>query len=282
MKKTTVLYHADCTDGFTAAWVAKQALSKKGEEVTCLPVRYDQDPPDDIYSGDIYIVDFSYKRDVLLKMKESMAEGCTLTIIDHHKTAQAELEGIPDCIFDMDHCGSVLTWKYFFPEQMLPLFLEYVEDWDLYKLQLPGTRELREFVSSFPKKTTNWVVFISQFSNPDYFDKARKIGEGILRWINQSVEYHLKRAEQIQLVEGGKYYPCCVVSDKRLVSVIGHALAEESGEVGVCLLPQEDSVEVSLRSTGKVDVYELAKANGGGGHHNAAGFHLDNWTIGSL
>jgi nanoRNase/pAp phosphatase (c-di-AMP/oligoRNAs hydrolase) len=85
------------------------------------------------------------------------------------------------------------------------------------------------------------------------------------------------------LVDGGKHF----VSFDRLAipsvncpgmfaSDIGNILAKSS-PVGVGFTYcTEDGVNMkcSLRGTGQVDVSNLAKILGGGGHHNAAGFTI--------
>jgi len=57
-----VIYHANCMDGVAAAWVAMNALVEPAEFIAA---QYGQEPPD-VLSKDVYILDFSYKRDVLI------------------------------------------------------------------------------------------------------------------------------------------------------------------------------------------------------------------------
>ena len=76
---TTCIYHANCPDGFAAAWVVKKAL----ENVVFFPAGYQTTPPD-VTGKDVVIADFSYKRPVLLEMA---AQANSILILDHHKTA---------------------------------------------------------------------------------------------------------------------------------------------------------------------------------------------------
>ena len=55
------IYHHNCADGFTAAWVVKKAFGN----VDFHPGKYNEPPPD-VTGRDVIIVDFSYKYDVLL------------------------------------------------------------------------------------------------------------------------------------------------------------------------------------------------------------------------
>ncbi|HRI40013.1 MAG TPA: hypothetical protein PLO50_15770, partial [Nitrospira sp.] len=59
-----VLYHADCFDGFGAAW----AVWKKVPNARFLPVKHGQPPPSDLNDRRVLIVDFSYARPILETM----------------------------------------------------------------------------------------------------------------------------------------------------------------------------------------------------------------------
>ena len=93
-----VLYHAECTDGFGAAW----AVWKRFPEATFLPVKHGDPPPGDLSDRHIVMVDFSYGRDVIEEMNEQAA---SLFVLDHHVTAQAALADLPYVHFDMDKSG---------------------------------------------------------------------------------------------------------------------------------------------------------------------------------
>jgi oligoribonuclease NrnB/cAMP/cGMP phosphodiesterase (DHH superfamily) len=97
-----VIYHDNCTDGLTAAWVAAQVMP----DAEFFAGFYGQDPPD-VHGRDVFIVDFSYKRPV---MEQIAADCATLVVLDHHKTAEAELHGFTpefsEIVFDMEHSGA--------------------------------------------------------------------------------------------------------------------------------------------------------------------------------
>jgi len=81
-----MLYHANCADGFGAAWAA---WIKWGDAVDYRPVSYGQEPPTDLSGKHVLIGDFSYKRDALAVLAETTA---SLVILDHHKSAVDELQ----------------------------------------------------------------------------------------------------------------------------------------------------------------------------------------------
>jgi len=78
------IYHGNCADGFTAAWAVWKRF---GDSVEYIPGVYGESPPD-VTGKNVVIVDFSYKRPVLLEMTKTAR---TVLVLDHHKTAEADL-----------------------------------------------------------------------------------------------------------------------------------------------------------------------------------------------
>ena len=65
-----------------------------------------------------------------------------------------------------------------------------------------------------------------------------------------------------------------------LQSDVGHELANQSGTFGLLwCIDKDNQCKCSLRSNGDYDVSAIAKAFGGGGHRNAAGFEVDIQTL---
>ena len=64
MTKPLVIYHSNCADGFSAAWCF---WHKYGEACDFHAGVYGKEPPD-VTGRDVYLVDFSYKADVVEQM----------------------------------------------------------------------------------------------------------------------------------------------------------------------------------------------------------------------
>ena len=90
-------------------------------------------------------MDFSYQRNQILELRKTNR----VVVIDHHKTAQADLEGLDDCVFDMEHSGAVLAWQYFHKAKV-PEILLYVEDRDLWNWELPDSRAISAWLNVTP------------------------------------------------------------------------------------------------------------------------------------
>src|SRR5271156_4755511 len=78
-----VIYHGNCQDGFCAAW----ACWVCHPEWEFYPAKHGDAPPD-VAGRIVYMLDFSYKKDVIMAMAKVAEE---IIILDHHKTAEAEL-----------------------------------------------------------------------------------------------------------------------------------------------------------------------------------------------
>jgi oligoribonuclease NrnB/cAMP/cGMP phosphodiesterase (DHH superfamily) len=271
MKKTLCIYHGNCADGFTSAWVVRKAL---GEDVDFHAGVY-QDPPPDVTGRDVVLVDFSYKKSVLLDMADRAVK---ITILDHHKTAAEDLKelvDIPlensrcplDIRFDMDRAGARITWDYYFPKVRPPQLLLHVEDRDLWRFALPFTREIQANIFSYPYNFDLWDKLMA--SDPA---ELAKEGGAIERKHFKDIR-ELVAVVTRRMFIGGYNVPVANLP-YTLTSDAGHLLAKGEPFAG-CYWDTPNGRVFSLRSTDEgIDVSEIAKQYGGGGHRNASGFRL--------
>lgn len=104
-------------------------------------------------------------------------------------------------------------------------------------------------------------------------EEAVKAGSAILRYQRQTVEMICNQARWIKLGD----YNIPTVNATSLWSEVGDELLRlypEAPFVASWHQTRDCAVKYSLRSKGDFDVSEVAKAFGGGGHKNAAGFVL--------
>jgi len=271
-KPPLVLFHADCDDGFTAAWIARKHLP----DAEFIAVRYQEPFPVDASGRDVYILDFSYPRATI----EALFEICNkLVVLDHHKTAKADLEGL--CCtgltrwveFNMDYSGSIMTWLYFRKNgEPPPMFVRYINDRDLWRKQMPHHEEVTAFIKSFPRTWEMWdrlnALFDTGQEGVDGFQIAINDGKAILRARERMVEECLGRSFEMEIA--GHKVRCCPTPI--LQSEVAGKLAEGRDFGAVFYLKDDQTAEFSLRSRGDFDVGALAKKFGGGGHKQAAGF----------
>ena len=247
-----VLYHAECTDGFGAAW----AVWKRFPEAKFLPVKHGDPPPNDLADRHLLMVDFSYSRDVIEAMHEKAA---SLFILDHHVTAQAALADLPYVHFDMEKSGAVLAWEWIHG-QPVPWMMQYIQDKDLWQWRLPDSREINAALSSYPFEFSVWDK-LSQ-------DVLEVEGRGILRHENVLIDKMVAEAVMVEFAGATVPAVYCPV----LTSQIGERLSRDN-PFGIIWHQRDGRRYVSMRSrAGGVSVADIAARYGGGGHTHAAGF----------
>ena len=261
---TICIYHGNCADGFGAAWVVRKAL---GDSAVFHPGVYQNEPPL-VADKDVLLVDFSYKRPVLLQMAESAR---SITILDHHKTAISDLVGLPSnvtAVFDVERSGARITWDHFFPNDSPPPLLLHIEDRDLWRFALAKTREIQANVFSYPYDFQVWDELMAA-----NVEDLAKEGEAIERKHFKDIAELLGVCTR-RMIIGGYEVPIANLP-YTLTSDAGHSLAKNEPFAG-CYWDTPQGRVFSLRSTDEgIDVSEIAKQYGGGGHRNASGFRMD-------
>lgn len=262
---TRVIYHAQCPDGFCAAWAVWRAKGEKG--ITYEPWQYGQPPPENVSGQHLIVVDFSFKRPVMERLIE---ESASLLCLDHHKTAEADLAGLPGCHFDMNRSGAAMAWDYFHGDvHPRPWVVDYVQDRDLWRWALPNSREVSAWTMAQPHTFEAWNALLKSGSW-----QAIQMGSAIRTHIRHYCEHMVKHARYG--VVGGISMPVVNAPMFNVSDLLHEVCAEHDGGNGVasCAWWQrgDGRFQHSLRSTGELDVSEIAKQYGGGGHKNAAGF----------
>jgi uncharacterized protein len=249
-----VLYHADCFDGFGAAW----AIWKKFPTARFLPVKHGQPPPSALTDRRVLIVDFSYARPILETMA---AETKELLILDHHITAERTLAGFPHAYFDQTKSGAVLSWEWAH-QTTAPWLLQYVQDKDLWTWALPASREISAALASYPFDFSVWDGFAQSALEQE--------GRAILRYEQELVGK--LAAQAVMVAFQGEIVPS--VQSAILTSQVGERLSPDHP---FCVIwhDRDGRRYFSMRSRSDgADVGAIAASFGGGGHTHAAGFSV--------
>jgi uncharacterized protein len=269
--KPLCIYHGLCADGFTAAWVVWKFY---GEGNVDFHAATHGNPPPEVDDREVCIVDFSYPRPI---MEEMARHARKLTVIDHHITAAQALEGLirndgmVDGVFDMDKAGCLLTWEWFFKDRQAPQALLAVNDRDLWKFELPYTREIFSALTSYPYDFAVWDTLMED----DRFESLRQEGGALERKQQKDIAETVAAGSHLITI-AGHTVPACNVPPP-WASDAGHIMAQ-GHPFAACFWIDGDKIAFSLRSTPEgIDVSEIAKQFGGGGHQHAAGFKLP-WT----
>ncbi len=257
------------------------------------------------HDDDVFILDFSYPLTTTIEIYNTVNK---LVILDHHETAKKNLKDLPFplmktvhfyygrilpksiAVFDMDHSGAMLTWIYFFPIQPAPSLAQYVQDRDLWKFNLPYSKEISAILYSYPMTFSFWDQLERRLEFE--FESLVSQGKAILIYQEKLVNKIVENSNETEIMGQS----AGIVNSPILQSEIGHKLAEKYGIGWVwyqktlrtthsshhkCytelrevegLVYKTHQIIHSLRSVGDIDVSIIAKEMGGGGHKNAAGF----------
>lgn len=266
MSKPLVIYHANCADGFAAAWVFHKRYGASG--VDFYPGVYQHQPPD-CAGRDVYLVDFSYKRAVVEQMLKSAQR---VRLIDHHATAIDDLDGLEGLYWytDKNRSGARLAWDFIFYGDPPPPALAHIEDRDLWRFALPFTREIMAAIFARPYTFEVYDELMSRTDMSSLIAEGRAI----------EMKHHKDVAELVKKFRrtmsiGGHDVPACNIP-YTYSSDAGHLMAK-GAPFAACYTDTPTGRDFSLRSSGEpgsVDVSEVAKMYGGGGHRNAAGFSV--------
>lgn len=272
-KPVAILYHANCQDGFSAAWAAWKKFKNNADY---LPVEH-QLPPPELKDKTVYLLDFSYKAEVMEEITKNNKE---LIIIDHHVTAEKEVKTLTDSnksdkhkittILDMNRSGSALAWKHFHPKNKIPKIIQHVEDSDLWLFKKSRTKEITTVLSMTNFTFPDWEKFAKKLENKKTLSKIIEIGKNIESYKSALIQRLASKAVAVDF-EG---YKVNAVNSSILISEIGHELVRRNPPFGVIWYSDASKIKVSLRGNGSIDLTKIAEKYGGGGHKNAAGFKL--------
>lgn len=217
-----------------------------------------------------------------------------------------ENQGKHVVIHDNNKSGAMLAWEYFHPDTEVPMFIKHIDDYDRWQFKMEGTKAFNKALWSKPFDFNAWkIVFLTPGYEMDAYRFMYREGQAILRAHEQNVHSVVKGAARAcsivpAVINSADSYKApwvwwhdeehgdtCGVNGLAancppfVTSDVGHELATQSGTFGLCwTLGQEGTkANCSLRSNGDYDVSAIAKAFGGGGHKNAAGFSVDIQTL---
>lgn len=276
-----VLFHSHnkgvhCHDGFAAALAF---YMKYGDTAEYIPVVHSEEPPHLEPEDSVYIVDFSYPRATLERLK---AQVKTLYVLDHHKTAEEALRGLDYCHFDMSKSGAMLAWEHVH-ETAAPALFAYVQDRDLWHKLLPNQEEVYLALSATPQVFAIWQE-LALLDQKSFAQIMTAKGAPLLAEKNARIQmlYQLVQIANIGYPHPKAEIPISVVfgseENADLTSDICDYIIKTSN-VNMAAYAYERHLESgeqehcwSLRSRGDTDVSAIAKSFGGGGHQRAAGF----------
>lgn len=319
-----VVYHSRCGDGFGGAYTFWRYLKENGVNVgtsaTTLACNDDDDERGDVlfipYS---HLNDASYVRQNIIphlkdrnvvyvdvcpkdELFEEMLQTPTRAIVlDHHESALKTTEKFNKefvferCHIDQTHSGAIIAWQYCYPTTETPTFLQYIEDRDIWKWSYE--EQSRPFTDALYGSIPYEFEAYSAFEDIDNVQKLIQEGKTLEKYKAIDVAISSQKALESMVTIDGTDYAVYIINTTNHISDLGHELASKrcerlGRECDFAMLWYHDSIrdqiKISLRSDSDrenpVNVSEIARYFGGGGHKCASGFTISNsgWFLDTL
>lgn len=267
-KHIAVFYHADCLDGFGAAYAA---WKKFGDTAEYIPVKYGNEPlPEEVAGKESYFVDFCYPQEV---MDRVLANAKSLVVLDHHQGIKEVVESMPNHIYDASRSGATIAWSYFHPETPMPRLLAHIQDEDLYTFTMPDTRPVGVYLSAQKYDFALWDTIAHELEDESTRTTFLVKANTYLEYFEKLVQISVDHAHPV-LFEGHHVLLANSAPVRTLKSAIGNALLKKMPPIGLVMSVHPNGLGVSIRGDGTVDVSKIARKYGGNGHPKSSGFRI--------
>lgn len=261
----SVIYHAHCSDGFGAAWAFSKFF---GNEVKYFPMSHGQQLPLDLGGKILFILDFSFPKTVINSL---FSKYKYIAILDHHKSAEAELGSMCYSYFDMNRSGAGITWDLLSDGEGRPKLISYIEDFDLWKLNIPDSLKINYLIYSMEENFKIWDEFADKLENNSDLIKIQ--AEAVYKQVSKMIEVVCRNSRLITF-EG--YQVPISNCHSMLRTEAGNILCKGHPFAMLWSQDREGQFTYSLRSDKHgVDVSKIAAKYGAGGHMRSAGLKHD-------
>lgn len=304
-----VVYHSPCSDGFAGAWVFWKYLKeihgienhdtderfKKFKFIQFSHMMSEKDVRakiiPEITDRNVVFIDVCPSEPVFLDMIICPERAI---VLDHHESALKTTEKFPadyvfkHCHIDQTHSGCMLAHQYCYPDDDPSLFLRCIEDRDIWAWKLSDTS--RPFTEAFHKSVPFDFEAYSVFEDEANVNSLVEEGKVLMKYKDARIMDLVKKAREGEITIDGKNYAVYMINTAEHISDLGHVLSQTDCQrlertCDFALMWYYDErrgkIKVSLRSDGdrekekQINVSEIARYFGGGGHPNASGFTID-------
>jgi uncharacterized protein len=288
-----VIFHKYCLDGFSGFIILTTTNTIDRNALIYPDVPSAKEPPPNLHGKNVIVIDVAYKKEIIEQM---FNEAKFVLFIDHHISIRNDILQLVALnanrhrvVYDSSKSGASLTWRYFYPKKKLPLFIKYIEDNDTgtwkYKHTMPFILGLQvNFKLDLSRETiTKWKKLFNTDTVKNVINLGRKYSEYeeyLLDINSKKYSVELFPSQQIydefrdKFQKPGQYRVCVLNTSCPNGSLLGKKVLDEV-DCDFCMMwslhLDKKEIVASLRSK-NVDVGELAKVFGGGGHRLASAF----------
>lgn len=215
--------------------------------------------------------------------QQLVESGLDFYIFDHHIRPDMEALDDPRVVIDRTRCGTKIFYDWivkhdfdvsYLKSTPIKLFVDHVNDHDLWKHQLPKSKKLSTLLEEL-----GWNRFLDRFTNDTslIFTPGEELVLEIAEDKLQRYLSHYDNPDHIEILTdnlGDRYGAVFAETNQ---SELGHYLIEKY-DLEYVMMINARSLACSLRSKGNTNVHEIAVEKGNlydssyGGHPAAAGF----------
>ena len=314
-----LITHTDL-DGYAAGAIVVEAIAdnlyngNKGA-VNVFHSDYATHPTLDNTADVIVITDYCFQN---LEMGEEIDNaikcGTPVIYIDHHESGIKNMEFLSKesgmdflstlpGIRSKDYCGTMLAWAYFHPGEVIPEFVDLVDDWDCWKLKDPRSKALNMAFSNMEDgpdgwdkdiKSSHWEELLHGVI--DLYHPDRHVNERMARYVDYGVHFdqYIRDHRRSVLMEegfvatlydshnlttdGAPVKALVLVTPDHSSLVFGDLLTTDKQkgafDYGLIIHDNGNSCTASIYCRGDLtpNARQICELYGGGGHNGAAGF----------
>lgn len=272
--KTLCYYHSGDWDGICSAVVVKRAIP----DAELIPINYGEDYNEKVFSvvtknDVVVVVDFNLKP--IKKMVKLDRQCKSLIWIDHHIDMITDSETIQFQPLGLRIDGTaacVLAWKYFFGDEPVPVGIDLIGKFDVH--QYEDSRVIPfQFGLKFNELSPYIPVWEKILNNEEKVVDTL-ISEGIILEKYEKKE-HVKRAKECGFEVDFGDYKAFAVNGYVNIDNLGDSFNSEKYHFLLTFVRLSGWWRYRL-STRRPDVNvgEICRRFGGGGHKSIAGFEM--------
>jgi hypothetical protein len=277
-KVTNVVFHFPCKDGFGAAWAYHSSRAGSGDKVIYRPANHDGKAVEEMLASptlaneEVIFLDFCPKREQL----EAVSKKALMCVVyDHHKTAQEDCGDLPYVHIDLNKSGAGIAWDTFCRTKR-PFLIDCIEDGDLWRWKVPDSDKVLIVLETTKFDFDVWSQFATRLETLSGRKEIIEKGTHYVEYRSIVTRQLTSRRKIHKLTNlGTNKVTLPAVNASIYQSGIGNILAKKIGPAACVYYSNGERTFFSLRSTDAgLDVSEIARHYGGGGHRNAAAFVL--------
>lgn len=220
-------------------------------------------------------------------MSNEQAEICNthgnINHVDHHSSGKAVSDKYPWSFTDVTHCATYHLFNMLSRYANIQDYSDFVNLVDNYDTWGHGTQPTEE-----AKELNRLLYMVGAETFVERFKMSGKVEltpmeKAIIAADRFQEEVYLREcATKTKAMKDPNGNTFLLIAAERYTSSLGNYLLNQYEEADYVLILDMLKDKASLRSKGKVDVGEMAKECGGGGHKKAAGFQMNDQALRSF